>query len=80
MKDIKLKYFQLNYSRTYFKDKNQSIIAVVCKKKKKKFKPLVSRTEKVHTVEASRNRITWLDSFVKTFFSSLYLLVVRQYR
>ena len=78
MKDIKLKYFQLNYSRTYFKDKNQRIIAVVCKKKK--FKPLVSRTEKVHVVEASINRITWLDSFVKKFFSSLYLLVVRQYR
>ena len=56
MKDIKLKYFQLNYSRTYFKDKNQSIIAVVCKKKK--FKPLMSRTEKVHAVEASINRIT----------------------
>ena len=56
MKDIKLKYFQLNYSRTYFKDKNQRIIAVVCKKKK--FKPLVSRTEKVHVVEASINRIT----------------------
>ena len=78
MKDIKLKYFQLNYSRTYFKDKNQSIIAVVCKKKK--FKPLMSRTEKVHAVEASINRITWLDKFVKKFFSSLYLLVVRQYR
>ena len=39
MKDIKLKYFQLNYSRTYFKDKNQSIIAVVCKKKKKSLNP-----------------------------------------
>ena len=57
MKDIKLKYFQLNYSRTYFKDKNQSIIAVVCKKKKS-LNPFMSRTEKVHAVEASINRIT----------------------